>query len=60
MIINKSFNEAEVPHQLKKSNVSPIIKNKDFDPKNLKELSSNKYYTFCNKSIGKSCFLLSK
>ena len=36
LIINKSFKEAKVPYQLKRANVSPITKNKDLDPDNLK------------------------
>ena len=61
LIINKSFKEAKVPHQLKRANVSPIIKNKDLDRDNLKNYRPiSNTYTFHSKGTGKSCFLSSK
>ena len=56
LIINKSFNEAEVPHQIKKANVSPIIKNKNLDPKNLKNYCPISNIPFLTKVLEKAVF----
>ena len=56
MIINKSFKEAEVPHQLKKANVSPIIKNKNVDPENLKNYRPISNIPFAAKVLEKAVF----
>ena len=56
MIINKSFKKAEVPHQLKKANVSPIIKNKDLDPENLKNYHPISNIPFIAKVLEKAVF----
>ena len=56
LIINKSFKEAKVPHQLKRANVSPIIKNKDLDPDNLKNYRPINNIPFIAKVLEKAVF----
>ena len=55
-VINKSFKEAKVPHQLKRANVSPIIKNKDLDPDNLKNYRPISNIPFIAKVLEKAVF----
>ena len=56
LIINKSFKKAKVPHQLKRANVSPIIKNKDLDPENLKNYRQINNIPFVAKVLEKAVF----
>ena len=45
-----------MPHQFKKANVSPIIKNKDLDPENLKNYCPISNIPFVAKVLEKAVF----
>ena len=56
LIVNKSFEEAEVPCHLKQATITPIIKGLDLDPENIKNYRSISNTTFLSKVLEKAAF----
>ena len=56
LIVNKSFEEAEVPCHLKQVTTTPLIKSSDLDPENIKNYRPISNRTFLSKVLEKAAF----
>ena len=56
LIVNKSFEEAEIPCHLKQTTITPIIKGLGLDPENIKNYGSISNTTFLLKILEKAAF----